>query len=174
MTEAEQFQFDASPRPEHHQIALPQNRSEAGNYRNMHGAATDPRGSAASAIKPVRALPGPPGYEQQRITEIKQQATKSQIKMAAKGRCPKCTLRPPCKHYDSLEALTGAGDTSMLSETPGRGMFYPDTAHSHAAPSIGGVSDAKRGERSDGFSISSAIGSSHAASKPPVFQHSAA
>jgi len=27
--------------------------------------------------------------------------------LANKGRCPKCTLKPPCKHYDSMEALIG-------------------------------------------------------------------
>ena len=25
--------------------------------------------------------------------------------LANKGRCPKCTLKPPCKHFDSIDAL---------------------------------------------------------------------
>ena len=28
--------------------------------------------------------------------------------LANNGRCPKCTLKPPCKHYDSIEALNGS------------------------------------------------------------------
>lgn len=123
MTEAENFQFDASPRPHPGQLAIPQ--SDAG-YRHQVGLSTDPRGSG------IRALPGPPGLEQQRITEIKHQASRSQNKMAAKGRCPKCTLKPPCKHYDSLEALLAAHDTSIVTDGAGlgSGMFYPDTSHS--------------------------------------------
>ena len=27
--------------------------------------------------------------------------------LANNGRCPKCTLKPPCKHFASLEALNG-------------------------------------------------------------------
>ena len=42
--------------------------------------------------------------------------------LANKGRCPICTLKPPCKHFDSVEALSG---TTGIEATPDRGYFYP-------------------------------------------------
>ena len=45
-----------------------------------------------------------------------------------------------------------------MQGTPDRGMFYPDNAVSGSGVSITNTSDAKFGQRSDGFSISSNIG----------------
>jgi len=45
--------------------------------------------------------------KQKRIAEIKIKAASMKGTLANKGRCPKCTLRPPCKHFDSVEALEG-------------------------------------------------------------------
>lgn len=39
------------------------------------------------------------------MAEIKKNAAIMKGGMANRGRCPKCTLKPPCKHYDSMEAL---------------------------------------------------------------------
>lgn len=81
--------------------------------------------------------------------------------LANKGRCPKCTLKPPCKHYDTMEQLiqsTGQPDMSVHSvaqATPDRGMFYPtESVVSGSGVSITTQSDAKH-QRSDGFSVSS-------------------
>jgi hypothetical protein len=61
----------------------------------------------------------------QRITEIKKKAANMKGTLAHNGRCPKCTLKPPCKHYDSLEALNGESNVEV---TPARAQgleFYP-------------------------------------------------
>jgi len=37
--------------------------------------------------------------------------------LANNGRCPKCTLKPPCKHYESVEQLMGTqSQSSKISE----------------------------------------------------------
>ena len=96
--------------------------------------------------------------------------------LANKGRCPKCTLKPPCKHYETMEQLAsalgipmdqstsgGLGDKSYLAvtrkddNTPDRGMFYPENSVvSGSGVSITTESNAKQ-QRSDGFSISSHV-----------------
>lgn len=43
--------------------------------------------------------------EQQRMADIKKNAGIMKGGLANKGRCPICTLKPPCKHYASMEAL---------------------------------------------------------------------
>lgn len=43
--------------------------------------------------------------EQEKMESIKRNAARMTGTMANKGRCPKCTLKPPCKHYDSISAL---------------------------------------------------------------------
>ena len=76
--------------------------------------------------------------------------------LANNGRCPKCTLKPPCKHYESIEQMMGSQtQTSKISElgqqralqgTPDRGMFYPEnSAVSGSGVSITNTSDAKFG-----------------------------
>ena len=42
------------------------------------------------------------------MAEIKTKAATMKGTLAKGGRCPKCTLKPPCKHYDSMEALVGS------------------------------------------------------------------
>ena len=51
--------------------------------------------------------------------------------LANKGRCPVCTLKPPCKHYETMEQLLGSAmtqDTNHPQATPDRQLFYPDQA----------------------------------------------
>jgi hypothetical protein len=43
--------------------------------------------------------------EQQKINELKMTALSMKGTLVATGRCPKCTLKPPCKHYERLEDL---------------------------------------------------------------------
>lgn len=42
------------------------------------------------------------------MADIKKNAGIMKGGLASKGRCPICTLKPPCKHYDSMEALNRA------------------------------------------------------------------
>ena len=86
-----------------------------------------------------------------RITEIKQQAASLKGTLAHQGRCPKCTLKPPCKHFASLEALNGGPVDQLPTTTPDKGMFYPPKDYSSQA----GTSEQSKYQRSDGFSISS-------------------
>jgi len=39
------------------------------------------------------------------MAEIKMKAASMKGSLATKGRCPKCTLKPPCKHYETMDAL---------------------------------------------------------------------
>jgi hypothetical protein len=84
-----------------------------------------------------------------------------------KGRCPKCTLKPPCKHFDSLDALQRfrGNDSDIPSmtaisghshQTPSKSNFYP-YKQSDAESSVvsGSTNEILRQGRSDGFSISS-------------------
>ena len=43
--------------------------------------------------------------EQQRINELKSAALGMKGSLVSNGRCPKCTLKPPCKHYEKPEDL---------------------------------------------------------------------
>jgi hypothetical protein len=113
-------------------------------------------------------------FEQQRITEIKQSAASMKGTLANKGRCPKCTLKPPCKHYENMDQLMSAqvtgqstmqpvtNDSGYLGArnnqgTPDRGMFYPENSVvSGSGVSITTESNAKQ-QRSDGFSVTSHI-----------------
>ena len=51
--------------------------------------------------------------------------------LANKGRCPKCTLKPPCKHYDSMDALNQA-----VMEATGQGLM--PSASNPSGPTYGG------------------------------------
>jgi len=42
------------------------------------------------------------------MADIKKNAGIMKGGLANKGRCPKCTLKPPCKHYESMDALNQA------------------------------------------------------------------
>lgn len=89
-------------------------------------------------------------YEHQKISEIKYKAASMKGTLALNGRCPKCTLKPPCKHFQSLEELnnsvsvtdqkSNAKPTSLIDAkregTPDRGLFYPE----HSIVSGGGIS----------------------------------
>ena len=55
------------------------------------------------------------------MAEIKSKAATMKGGLAKGGRCPKCTLKPPCKHYENMEALTA----DIPQTTPERGYFYP-------------------------------------------------
>ena len=43
--------------------------------------------------------------ESQRLSELKLAAFGMKGSLVSNGRCPKCTLKPPCKHYQSSEEL---------------------------------------------------------------------
>ena len=89
-------------------------------------------------------------YEHQKINEIKYKAASMKGTLALNGRCPKCTLKPPCKHFESIEQLnnsvsvtdqkSNAKPTSLIDAkregTPDRGLFYPE----HSIVSGGGIS----------------------------------
>lgn len=107
-------------------------------------------GGVSQAAQPVQRTDREM-LQHNRITEIKQQAASLKGTLAHQGRCPKCTLKPPCKHFASLEALNGGPVESLPSATPDKGMFYPPKDYSSQA----GTSEQSKYQRSDGFSISS-------------------
>ena len=43
--------------------------------------------------------------EHQRINELKNAALGMKGSLVQSGRCPKCTLKPPCKHFEKIEDL---------------------------------------------------------------------
>lgn len=55
------------------------------------------------------------------MVEIKKNAASMKGGLANRGRCPKCTLKPPCKHFESMEALNFAlaGGDSMMPSVSG-------------------------------------------------------
>lgn len=94
-----------------------------------------------------------------RITEIKQKAANMRGSLANNGRCPICTLKPPCKHFDSTEALGGAGHNQDTPVQKQQNLeFYPNKveysasmiSNSHAAQS-----EQPKFQKSDGFSVGS-------------------
>ena len=70
--------------------------------------------------------------------------------LANKGRCPKCTLKPPCKHYESMEAMNEA---VAVQETPDKAAypFYPAKEASITHSEV----TSNKYQRSDGFSVTS-------------------
>ena len=48
--------------------------------------------------------------EEQRVKEMKQVALGMKGSLVQGGRCPKCTLKPPCNHFDSVDALPNVED----------------------------------------------------------------
>ena len=54
--------------------------------------------------------------EQERLSQIKNAAWSMKGELVAGGRCPKCTLKPPCKHYDTLGAILN--DPAALPAAP--------------------------------------------------------
>ena len=58
--------------------------------------------------------------EQQRINELKNAALGMKGSLVNNGRCPKCTLKPPCKHYEKSEDLPSLVEVqpSLLKKTP--------------------------------------------------------
>ena len=43
--------------------------------------------------------------ERQRMNELKNAALGMKGTLVQNGRCPKCTLKPPCKHYERSEDI---------------------------------------------------------------------
>jgi len=37
--------------------------------------------------------------------------------LVTNGRCPKCTLKPPCKHYEKIEDLPSNAEVSAKKPT---------------------------------------------------------
>ena len=90
--------------------------------------------------------------QQQRINEIKLKAANMKGNLANNGRCPVCTLKPPCKHYASIDALNGGG--AVADNTPGKNMeFYPHKKSEYSASQV--THSENKYQRSDGFSITS-------------------
>jgi len=50
--------------------------------------------------------------EHQRINELKNAALGMKGSLVTNGRCPKCTLKPPCKHYEKVDDLPQASEVS--------------------------------------------------------------
>ena len=48
--------------------------------------------------------------EHQRINELKNAALGMKGTLVSSGRCPKCTLKPPCKHFEKMEDLPAVTD----------------------------------------------------------------
>lgn len=44
------------------------------------------------------------------------------------GRCPKCTLKPPCKHYEKIEDLPNVAEVqpSLAKKQPNMPPLYPN------------------------------------------------
>lgn len=61
--------------------------------------------------------------DKRRFEELGKKGVNVQIDMLKKSRCPKCTLMPPCKHYESTDeivkdAFTLLTDASVKSVLP--------------------------------------------------------
>lgn len=57
-------------------------------------------------IKQVKELPRAQMWqmlEKKRLEELKEKGLQCRTKMLVKARCPKCTLQPPCKHYEKID-----------------------------------------------------------------------
>jgi hypothetical protein len=48
--------------------------------------------------------------ERQRMNELKNAALGMKGNLVQIGRCPKCTLKPPCKHYEKSEDIMASQD----------------------------------------------------------------
>jgi hypothetical protein len=72
------------------------------------------------------------------MAEIRGKAATMKGTLAKGGRCPKCTLKPPCKHYESMDALLTA---EQPQQTPERGYFYPPKDFSQISGSITTISE---------------------------------
>jgi len=53
--------------------------------------------------------------------------------LANKGRCPKCTLKPPCKHFESVEQLNSESGLPTQSSvfSPTQGMQLTESYSGH-------------------------------------------
>ena len=47
--------------------------------------------------------------EQKRFQQLKKAAVNLQSELIFNNRCPKCTLVPPCKHYEKVEQVLQEG-----------------------------------------------------------------
>ena len=54
--------------------------------------------------------------EHQRINELKNAALDMKGTLVQTGRCPKCTLKPPCKHYDRVDDLPSPGEATQSTQ----------------------------------------------------------
>ena len=54
--------------------------------------------------------------EQERLAQIKSAAWSMKGELVAGGRCPKCTLKPPCKHYSDVGEMLS--DPAALPPPP--------------------------------------------------------
>ena len=49
------------------------------------------------------------------MNELKNAALGMKGTLVNNGRCPKCTLKPPCKHYEKIEDLPTSNDVAGSS-----------------------------------------------------------
>ena len=54
--------------------------------------------------------------ESKRFEKLKQSAVNLQGDLIYNMRCPKCTLMPPCKHYESSESIIGDANKMIHSK----------------------------------------------------------
>jgi len=54
--------------------------------------------------------------EEQRFDRLAKQSAHIKTQSLMNGRCPKCTLKLPCKHYESTEQLTKVGKLFKRNE----------------------------------------------------------
>ncbi|CDW78383.1 kinesin motor domain containing protein [Stylonychia lemnae] len=66
--------------------------------------------------------------ENQRIQELKSAALGMKGTLVNNGRCPKCTLKPPCKHYEKIEDLPNIVEVqpSLAKKQPNMPPLYPN------------------------------------------------
>jgi len=55
--------------------------------------------------------------EKKRFAELKVEAINLQSEVLANLRCPKCTLAPPCQHYESMSRLVSDAPKYVQSGT---------------------------------------------------------
>jgi hypothetical protein len=52
------------------------------------------------------------------MNELKNAALGMKGTLLNNGRCPKCTLKPPCKHYEKIEDLPSTAEVNSTAKKP--------------------------------------------------------
>jgi hypothetical protein len=135
------------------QIATDRNRVTNSQFQNTNYS-NGQMGQSGGGPNPIQQ-----SEHDKRISEIKKKAANLKGSLATNGRCPKCTLKPPCKHYDSLEALNGASTKEEQTPASKQNLeFYPNKVEysaSMVSNSHHAQSEQPKFQKSDGFSVNS-------------------